>query len=62
VRRVRAAIAAIMAGERNGARLADRFGYPDQPRLVREFRSVTGLSPDALMAQLDQIEHGELDS
>jgi AraC-like DNA-binding protein len=62
VRRVRAAIGAIMAGERAVARLADRFGYPDQPRFVREFRGVTGMSPDALMEQLDQLEHGELDA
>jgi methylphosphotriester-DNA--protein-cysteine methyltransferase len=60
VRRVRAAIGAIMTGERRTSALAERFGYAEQPAFARDFRSVTGLSADALMEQLDQVETGEL--
>jgi AraC-like DNA-binding protein len=59
VRRVRAAFAAIAAGTRSLARLATRIGHPDQASFAREFRSVAGLSPDALVAQLDQLEHAD---
>jgi AraC-like DNA-binding protein len=55
--RVRAAIAEIGDGQRNVARLAKRLGHPDVASFAREFRSVAGLSPDALVAQLDQLEH-----
>jgi AraC-like DNA-binding protein len=61
VRRVRAAIAAIMAGERQTSHLAERFGYTEQPAFAREFKSVTGLTADALMEQLDQIETDDED-
>ena len=57
VRRVRAAIADIADGQRSMSRLAARLGHPDQASFVREFRSVAGLSPEALVAQLDQLEH-----
>jgi AraC-like DNA-binding protein len=57
VRRVRAAIAEIAAGQRSMARLSTRLGHPDQASFVREFRSVAGLTPDTLVAQLDQLEH-----
>ncbi|MEO8562754.1 MAG: helix-turn-helix domain-containing protein [bacterium] len=60
VRRVRAAIGAIMAGERRASALAERFGYTEQPAFARDFRSVTGLSADALMEQLDQIETSDV--
>lgn len=62
VRRVRAAIGAILAGERRTARLATKLGMSDQVRLTREFRSVTGLTPEALMEQLDQLETGDVES
>lgn len=61
VRRVRAAIAAIMAGERRTSVLAERFGYTEQPAFARDFKSVTGLTADALMEQLDQIETDDED-
>jgi AraC-like DNA-binding protein len=56
VRRVRAAIGAIVAGERRTSLLAEQFGYAELPAFGRDFRSVTGLSADALMQQLDQFE------
>ena len=56
VRRVRAAIGAIAAGERSAATLARRTGL-EPASFTREFRSVAGLSPQALMNELDQLEH-----
>ncbi|MDB4882613.1 MAG: AraC family transcriptional regulator [Gemmatimonadetes bacterium] len=55
VRRVRATIGSILAGERTPARLAAMVAL-DQAHLTREFRSVAGVSPEQLMEQLDQIE------
>jgi AraC-like DNA-binding protein len=60
VRRVRAAIGSIVSGERSTSRLAESVAV-DSARLLREFRSVTGLSPEQLMEQLDQLETGDAD-
>jgi AraC-like DNA-binding protein len=58
IRRVRSAIGAIAGGERSLVELARGAGI--QPAsFVREFRLVAGLAPDALMNQLDQLEHPE---
>jgi AraC-like DNA-binding protein len=58
IRRIRAAIGAIAGGERSLVELARRAEL--QPAsFVREFRLVAGLAPDALMNQLDQLEHPE---
>jgi AraC-like DNA-binding protein len=60
VRRVRATIGAIVAGERNPSSLGEQFGM--QPAaLKREFRAVTGLTPEQFMEQLDQYQTGETD-
>ena len=56
LRRVRAAIGAIAAGERSVARLARRAELAPSA-FLREFRSVAGLAPLALMNDLDQLEH-----
>lgn len=56
LRRVRAAIGAIAAGERSVARLARRAELAPSA-FLREFRSVAGLAPLALMNELDQLEH-----
>ena len=56
VRRVRAAIGAIAAGERSSAILARQTGL-EPGSFTREFRSVAGLAPQALMNELDQLEH-----
>lgn len=56
VRRVRAAIGAIAAGERSVARLARRAELAPSA-FLREFLTVAGLAPFALMNQLDQLEH-----
>jgi AraC-like DNA-binding protein len=59
VRRVRATIGAILAGERRMAHLEQQLGFPDHAHFIREFRSVAGLTPPQLMEQLDQIETGD---
>jgi AraC-like DNA-binding protein len=56
LRRVRAAIGAIAAGERSVARLA-RHAELSPTAFLREFRSVAGLAPAALMNELDQLDH-----
>jgi AraC-like DNA-binding protein len=56
VRRVRAAIGEIAAGERVVTSLA-RYACLTPESFVREFRSVAGLAPQALMNELDQLEH-----
>jgi len=56
VRRVRAAIGAIAAGERSVARLA-RHAELAPSAFLREFRSVAGLAPHTLMNELEQLEH-----
>jgi AraC-like DNA-binding protein len=62
VRRVRAALGMIVAGERDVARLAPQLGVAEPASLAREFRAVTGLSPHALIAQLDQFDTGDVSS
>ena len=57
VRRVRAAIGAIAGGERRVSVLARHAELAPAP-FTREFRSVAGLAPQALMNELDQLEHG----
>ena len=56
VRRVRATIGAIASGERSVATLARATGM-ELTSFAREFRSVAGLAPQALMTELDQLEH-----
>lgn len=56
VRRVRTAIASVASGERSVATLARDAGM-EQASFAREFRSVAGLAPQALMNELDQLEH-----
>jgi AraC-like DNA-binding protein len=55
---VRAAIAAIAAGERAVTNLARHAGL-EPASFTREFRSVAGLAPQALMNELDQLEHAD---
>ena len=56
VRRVRATIGAIAAGEREVATLARLAGLAPAS-FAREFRSVAGLAPQAMMTELDQLDH-----
>lgn len=56
VRRVRAATAAIMAGERDVNRLVEGSRLSRAGSFTREFADVTGLRPVELMRQLDEME------
>ena len=58
IRRVRAAIGAIAAGERSLGELARRAQL-EQASFGREFRTVAGVAPGTLMNQLDQLEHAD---
>ena len=58
VRRVRAATAAIMAGERDIDRLVEGSRLPRAASFTREFAEVTGMKPVELMRQLDEMEPG----
>ena len=58
VRRVREAIGAIAAGERAVSALA-RQAKLAPTSFTREFRAVAGLAPQALMNELDQLEHAD---
>ena len=55
VRRVRAAIDAIVSGERSVSRLAEQACLASKASFTREFRSVTGIEPAALMLRLDEL-------
>jgi AraC-like DNA-binding protein len=55
LRRVRAAIGAIMAGERSAARLAERAAR-EPSQFAREFSYVTGFEPEELMREVEEIE------
>ena len=57
IRRVRAAIGSIFAGERDVGVLAAHACNPDTASFAREFRSVAGLSPQLLRRELDQLEY-----
>jgi AraC-like DNA-binding protein len=62
VRRVRAAIGMIVAGERQPARIAEQLGVTDPAAFAREFRSVAAITPQQLIGQLDQIDTGDVES
>ena len=55
VRRVRAATAAIIAGERDARRLVERSRLPRAASFTREFADVAGMKPVELMRQLDEM-------
>ncbi|MND04861.1 Helix-turn-helix domain protein [compost metagenome] len=52
IARFHAVVAATAgAGSVDWADLAARFGYADQPHLVREFRRLSGVSPTQFLAR-----------
>jgi AraC-like DNA-binding protein len=59
IRRARATLAAAVGSDATWGELSARFGYADQPHLVRDLTEVTGLTPREVQARLRAIEHGE---
>lgn len=60
VRRVRAAIGVVLAGQRSWSRVAAEVGFADHAHLAREFRAITGFTPRTFISRLDAIEHGSV--
>ena len=57
VRRLRAAAAAAALSERTWIELAGDGGYADQAHLVREFRSLLGITPGGFEQHARRIDH-----
>lgn len=51
VQRLQAAVRLLEAGATDGATVAVRAGYADQPHLIREFRALAGVTPRAWLAE-----------
>jgi AraC-like DNA-binding protein len=61
VRRLRSSIVeALGSPQRRWVELAAASGYADQAHLVREYRRLSGLPPEAFLAQLERIRHGRV--
>ncbi len=56
-RLLRTAHSLLPQGMPEWARLAVELGYADQPHLVREFRELTGLSPQGFLARVRATAH-----
>jgi AraC-like DNA-binding protein len=61
VRRLRSSIVeALGSPQRRWVELASASGYADQAHLVREYRRLSGLPPEAFLAHLKRIRHGRV--
>jgi AraC-like DNA-binding protein len=61
VRRLRSSIVeALGSAERCWVELAAAGGYADQAHLVKEYKRLSGLAPEALLAHLARIRHGRV--
>lgn len=61
VRRLRSSIVeALGSPQRRWVELAAASGYADQAHLVREYKRLSGLSPEAFLAHLERIRHGHV--
>lgn len=61
IRRLRASLVeALSDPQRRWVELAAACGYSDQAHLVREYRRLSGLAPQAYLAQLERIRHGRV--
>jgi AraC-like DNA-binding protein len=61
VRRLRASLVEALADpQRRWVELAAACGYADQAHLVREYRRLSGLAPEAFLAHLERIRHGRV--
>ena len=63
VRRLRHSIVkALGNAERRWVELAAACGYADQAHLVKEYKRLSGLAPQAILAHLARIRHGQRDA
>jgi AraC-like DNA-binding protein len=61
IRRLRASLVEALADpDRRWVELAAACGYADQAHLVREYRRLSGLPPEAFLAHLERIRHGRV--
>lgn len=61
VRRLRSSIEdALGSPQRRWVELAAACGYADQAHLVKEYRRLSGLAPEAFVAHLERIRHGNV--
>jgi AraC-like DNA-binding protein len=61
IRRLRASLVEALGDpDRRWVELAAACGYADQAHLVREYRRLSGLPPEAFLAHLQQIRHGRV--
>lgn len=61
VRRLRSSIVeALGAAQRRWVELAAACGYADQAHLVKEYRRLAGLAPEAFLSHLARIRHGRV--
>lgn len=63
LRRVRASATGLVQGEQSAVTwvdLAAEHGYSDQAHLVREYRSLLGLTPSGFGRHVRRIEHGPI--
>jgi AraC-like DNA-binding protein len=61
IRRLRASLVEALADPQGRwVELAAACGYADQAHLVREYRRLSGLAPEAFLAHLERIRHGRV--
>lgn len=61
IRRLRASLVEALADpQRRWVELAAACGYADQAHLVREYRRLSGLAPEAFLSHLERIRHGRV--
>ena len=61
VRRLRSSILdALGSPQRRWVELAAACGYADQAHLVKEYKRLAGLAPEAFVAHLERIRHGNV--
>jgi AraC-like DNA-binding protein len=61
IRRLRASLVEALGDpQRRWVELAAACGYADQAHLVREYRRLSGLAPEAFLAHLERIHHGRV--
>lgn len=60
LRRLRSSVAGLVLGGETWVELAADHGYADQAHLVREYRSLLGITPTDFRRHARRIEHGQI--